>query len=186
MSQKHILPVSDDEVTAAKRTEVKFVGKAAGIWDGRLRLIFHLGSLKTHDHEYTTTSYYELIDTRSGKPLVRVESRLSTQWNDQERGQKAWFSPDGHIGLICEDLSDGDEVQVVSALLVYDPEDSSWTVRYLWLPKFEGLPYREDGPVPAGLLGDMIVFDPLAPGSYHKMKLSEVPVGTKPLPFTTG
>ena len=137
-------------------------------------------------NNYTTTSYYQLIDAHSGKSLARVESKLSKQWDRGRENQKVWFSPDGQTALIYESLTDGDECVGTYALLRFHPDGSSWTLKYLDPPKAGGLPYRDADPVPAGLLGDMIVLDAWATGQYHKMRISDIPAGRAPLPFTVG
>ena len=190
IAMNHLLPASEDEVAMARSTEARLVDYKANSPDGRVRVVFHMGNLTElgpigHGH-YTTTSYYQLIDTRSGKSLARVESKLSKQWDRDRQDQKVWYSLDGQTALIFESLTDGDECLGVYALLRFHPGDSSWTLKYLEPPKFGGLPVRETDPTPAGLLGDMIVLDAWTPGQFHKMKISDIPACRAPLPFTIG
>jgi len=188
----HLLPASDDEIKMAKSTEARMVDHKANSPDGRVRVVFHMGTLKKHGADglpgqnYTTTSYYQLIDTRSGKSLARVESKLSKEWEHKKEDQKVWYSPDGQTALIFESLTDGDECVGVYALLRFHADDSSWTVKYLDPPKYGGLPYRDTDPIPAGLLGDMIVLDAWATGQFHKIRISDILEGRSPLPFTVG
>lgn len=192
IARNHLLAVSDDEIKMAKSTEVRLDDYKANSPDERVRVVFHLGTLKKHGGDglpgqnYTTTSYYQLIDTRTGKSLARVESKLSKQWSREREHQKLWYSPDGKTALIFESLTDGDECVGVYALLRFHPDNSSWTVQYLDPPKFGGMPYRDTDPIPAGLLGDMIILDAWATGQFHKMRISDIPAGRRPLPFTVG
>jgi len=192
IAENHLLPASDEDIRMAKRTEVPLVDHKADSPDGRVRVVFHLGTLMKHGtngkpgSDYTTTSYYQLIDARSGKPLARVESKLSKLWDRTRQDQKVWFSPDGQTALIYESLTDGDECVGTYALLCFDPAGSSWTLKYLDPPKAGGLPYRDSDPIPAGLLGDMIVLDAWATRQFHKLKISDIPARRAPLPFTVG
>ena len=191
MAQNHLLPATDDEIKMAKSTEVRLVDHNADSPDGRVRVSFHMGTLRTHGsmelgRSYTTTSYYQLVDTRSGKSLARVESKLSKQWDRERQDQKVWYSPDGQTALIFESLTDGDLCVGVYALLSFHSDGSSWTLKYLAPPRFGGLPYRDTCPIPAGLLGDMIVLDAWATGYFQKMRISDIPACPAPLPFTVG
>ena len=192
MAQNHLLTVSEVEIAEAKSTEVRLVDHKANSPDGRVRVVFHMGTLKKHGADglpgqnYTTTSYYQLIDTRSGKSLAWVESKLSKQRERKSDDQKVWFSPDSQTALVFESLTDGDQCMGVYALLSFHPDDSSWTLKYLDPPKAGGLPYRDTDPIPAGLLGDMMVLDAWATGQFQKMRISDIPAGRSPLPFTVG
>lgn len=192
LATNHLLPASADEIRMARSTEVRFVGHQADSPDKRVRVVFHMGTFEKHGADgvagqnFTTTSYYQLIDARAGKPLARVESKLSKQWDRAREDQKVWFSPDGHTALIFESLTDGNECVGMYALLCFQPEGSSWTLRYLAPPKAGGLPNRDTDPIPAGLLGDMMVLDAWATGQFHKMKISDIPTSRSPLPFTVG
>jgi len=190
IAMNHLIPASDDEIMMARSTEARLVDHKANSPDGRVRVVFHMGNLtelgpRWHGH-YTTTSYYQLIDTRSGKSLARVESKLSKQWDRDRQDQKVWYSLDGQTALIYESLTDGDECLGVYALLRFNPGDSSWTLKYLDPPKYGGLPVRETDPTPAGLLGDTIVLDAWATGQFQRIRISDIPACPAPLPFTVG
>ena len=68
----------------------------------------------------------------------------------------------------------------------WHPEEKSWKLTNLDLPSFSGLPWRDTDPIPAGFLGDMIVFDAVQTGKFHKKNISDIPEARKPLPFTVG
>ena len=194
-----ILPASEADITQARSTEVPLVNHKADSPYGRVRVVFHLGELKEHRSvgngeaittTFTTTSYYQLIDTRSGKALARVQSKLPNgMWAGTKEDQKVCFSPDGHTALIYESQTEECMKLGTYALLSFHPDDSSWSLKYLDPPDFPGQWYDTDPSwidtvPPAGLLGDTIVYNPLSPRLFHKIKISDVPVGRPPFPFT--
>ena len=67
------------------------------------------------------------------------------------------------------------------------PTESSWTLKYLDLPMFEGFPgVAEHGPVPTGFSGKFLVFNPLDSSRFYKILLAEVKTKRPPLPFFIG
>jgi len=190
-----ILPASEADITQAKSTEVPLVNHKADSPYGPVRVVFHLGVVRRHKSEecvrYTTTSYYQLIDTRSGKMLARVDSKLPNGISaDIKEDQNVYFSPDGLTALIYEtQTDDGGKMGTTYALMSFHPDDSSWSLKYLDPPFFPGQWYDTDpswfeADPPAGLLGDKIVLKALSPNQFHKIKISDVPLGHPPFPFT--
>ena len=188
VAKQELLPVSEADIAQARTTQVRLVNHRVDSPDGRVRLVFYRGDLLTlgSPGHHTTTSYYQFIDIKSGELLARVESKLSKQWARERSDQKIFFSSDGQAVLIYESLTDGDQCVGTNALLRWHPEEKSWKLTYLDLPMHSGLPWREEDPIPAGVLGDTIVFDAVKTGRFHKMKLSDIPETHKPLPFWVG
>ena len=183
-----LVEAGEPEINQAKSTEVPLVNQRATSPDGKIRVTFHMGSRRGHGNEQTTTSYYELIDTQNARALARVESTLSSQSNgEQPYKQGVWFSLDGRDALIYETWCDGSGYHDVVALLCSSPNQSSWTLKYLDLPMFEGFPgVAEHGPVPTGFSGKFLVFNPLVSSRFYKILLAEAKTKRPPLPFSIG
>jgi hypothetical protein len=188
VKQTGLIEASEQEIDQAKNTEVPLVNQSANSPYGSLRVTFHMGYREGQGNELTSTSYYELIDTRNAMEVARVESTLSKQSNgEQPYIQSVWFSRDGRNALIYETWCDGCGYHDVVALLRSSPNEEAWTLKYLDLPIFEGFPgVAEHGPVPKGISGESLVFNPLVSSRLYKLPLAEIKTKRPPNPFSTG
>ncbi len=190
IKQQRLAQASPEEVAVAQAGAVRFVGTKASIPDRSLSVIFKIGtSIPVRgigvSNLFTTTSFYELKNTRTGKSLVKTASTIAIGQHGFE--QKVLVSQDGTRLLIHETWCGGDGAHDTYALVTKVSDYDVWDVKYLKLPEFtgfDGIP--EHGPSPVGFAGDFLIFDPLFSGKTFKMKLTEIEEAKNPLPFTVG
>ena len=193
IKREALIRATQEEIAIASAGEVRFVGTKALIPDRSLSVVFKMGATIPVggvgvSNLVTTSSFYEVKNTRSGKSLLKTESTVTTG-TIEEGGfkQEVLISQDGTRLLIYETWCGGDGSHDVYALVTKISEYDVWEVKYLKLPQydgFDGIP--EHGSTPVGFAGDNLIFEPLLSGRVFKKKLSEIEEIRNPLPFTRG
>jgi len=192
VQENDLVKANPREIELASRTEVPFVGQEAKSPNGRVRVVFKVGTLRTldRDNKYgplTTTSIYELTETNTGKVLAHIQSTLSDPMNQESRiRQKVWFLGDDTV-LVNEEWCDGCAPHYLTALISLPQGKSFWAVKYLNLPCFFNSVEDEfHGPKPIGIWGDVLLFQPFIGAEIYKKTLRDLPEARPPLPFTMG
>jgi hypothetical protein len=152
------------EIGEAIETESKFSGTKALAPGGSLQVKLHIRKeIRRTPSGFTATSYYELIDTKSGKQLARVGSILP-HWKEVFSGsvvQRVWFSRDRRWVMIFESLPDAAAGPHNSVALISIPSGASEVrVSYLSLPAYTHYYVQEDGTVPVGLSENGVLYKP--------------------------
>ena len=193
LKQQGLVEATAEEIAVASAGEIRFDGEKAILPGKELSVVFTMGSRRAVGGDgrwgpQTTTSFYALKDTASGKTKARILSSLSDK-SAKELGykQKIWISQNGRHLLIYETWCDGAAYHDTVALVSATENGLPWTVKYLKLPEFTGYPGVNDhGATPAGFAGDDLLFKTMASDNICKKNLGEVEESEPPVPFTIG
>lgn len=184
--------VSPTEVSEAKASEVK-VQKFAAQLGGGLTVKLHRGITIRGDTSYSTTSYYELRDSK-GSSLVKFPSRLPS---DGFKGDfRLWSSPDASLILVYEWIVTG--VDSHEMYFVFQKQESWWSARGIKIPMFPGSfgeKFADDpnhgagntgpyGPDVIGVAGRSLIIIPRR--GIHRRVRAEDMESDHPFPFIVG
>lgn len=190
--QSKLGEVSSEQVAEAKASEVEVHKLSARLEDG-LNVKVQLGVKIKADSSYSTTSFYELQDSKSGS-LVKFPSRLSSDGFDGNF--RVWVSDDRSLILIYEWIETG--VDSHEMYFVFQKEEGWWSARGVEIPIFRvnsAGPVMDDfsnrpgytgpyGPYVLGIAGREIILIP-SRASNRRARVDDLKLD-HPFPFIVG